>query len=1155
MITEEQEYIAKLKGEGYSSAQAYLLYKNRFKKNYSQQGELIQYTPKKGQLRLNDAQAMELNRGSGIDFTPEFAKSGYFVTDEQFEKERQERMMAQNQAENQRRYKITDITAETESPTANRRIWHDKKPEYYTGRQEVTEGKEYTTIPYSQWNAFKNSPEYMKYKGIPSPSMASMQGGGYAPQEYPTFFNNFNTTLTQTEQFDPNRPTQAGLNTHSNFQKAPQSGMYLDPLNNENIDNIPDFEMSQRMSQNKRYNTANNNYDENGNAVDQQSTQQTNQAGRLNIINPFGSVSLETALTTAGQGFGEGDPYKVGVGSSLAALKGARSFLQGYGTGKSDRDTYNNYVKNLNRDRRDSQTYGQQGGIKNSEVIASKAITDQGVGNVNLEGGEQVKRTDGLVQPVVGEPHIKNGKIAQGVNAQLNEGDKVLSDFIKLRAKDIKELKEQYKISLKVGDTPAKALKKIEAKIGLTKETNKLATLAEGLEKVLKIKDTTTKDLSLQTFQTLIATQNEKINSLKQISAVAFDDVFEMQEEQPKKGDGNQLFDKNGKEVTEKNEGVMQQGGVMEMAQKYGISKERAEELISMQMGGMQSAQEEVQEGQQSNPQEEQGEVSQEEQIMQMIMQSLQQGAKPEQIVEQLISMGLPQEQAVQVVQMVIEQAQTSQQEAPQMPQDNGQMMMAQEQQMAQQGGYAQQGKFIYNITTGQNEYRTNERTPLQHAKKGEAYGNIEAQKSMQFLYNNFPDIAQKQFKDNITVDKTGNVTFKKNIDLSIPQEAVRLAQVAKNSRMKNSADVILNNPSRFTEAEVKEAQRYKTEETYLDNADSKKGTADGIRGYDSMNGQFDSGRYSLGLDLVTPEDNQKLMGAGIRTLRQLKESPLLKDLSKDSQERVTEMIGLVGDKDADFAINEFTTKPEQTQKTETDVALQEKAKQVDYKAPQVKNVIPLLPENLRMFPSAIPPLRKSEINLERMQPIKATTEPYLAEQASQQLTNREQLVASGLPPQIQQALSASSGAAGQMAANDAISKVENYNRQNQFATDQFNIGQRAKEDITNEQFAQDYQTKMLGSIANTERDRNNFYIQSNLDNVNKWNTINDANVINARNENYQINPGVGVEYTPGYTQGINKMNSPTQEQLSKWTPEELQTYMRKKAIQDRNNL
>lgn len=1073
-MTEEQEYIAKLKGEGYSSAQAYLLYKNRFKKNYAQQGELIQYTPKKGQLRLDDAQAMELNRGSGIDFTPEFAKSGYFVTDAQFEKERQERLMAQNQAESQRKYKITDITAETQSPTANRRIWHDKKPEYYTGRQEVTEGKEYTTIPYSQWNDFKNSPEYMKYKGIPSPSMASMQGGGYAPQEYPTFFNNFNTTLPQTEQFDPNRPTQAGLNTYNNFQKVPQSGVYLDSLNNENIDNIPDFEMNQRMAQNKQYNTANNNYDENGNAINQQSPQQTNQAGRLNIINPFGGVSLETALTTAGQGFGEGDPYKVGVGSSLAALKGARSFLQGYGTGKSDRDTYNNYVKNLNRYRRDSQTYGQQGGIKNSEVIASKAITDQGVGNVNLENNEFVKRTDGLVQPVVGEPHIKNGKIAEGVNAQLNEGDKVLSDFIKLRAKDIKELKEQYKISLKVGDTPAKALKKIEAKIGLTKETNKLATLAEGLEKVLKIKDTTTKDLSLQTFQTLIATQNEKINSLKQISAVAFDDVFEMQEEQPKKGDGNQLFDKNGKEVAEKNEGVMQQGGVMEMAQKYGISKERAEELISMQMGGMQSAQEEVQEGQQSNPQEEQGEVSQEEQIIQMIMQSLQQGATPEQIVEQLISMGLPQEQAVQVVQMVIEQAQAPQQEAPQM----------QEEQMAMQGGgqvYAQSGTG-FSFSTRNTPKIANYDTEGVSILNQDTLDNVESIQSY-----------------------TGKGYGAKMADV---QKTIANHSWYFDTDAKKKA---------FTEAVLKKGEQpeVKAFQTAYNLELEKRARVVGIPESDIKNIISDVGFSNSGVKKL-----DGLFGAFTST------RPLYNFTKKDDK---------------------VVVKPE-VQKTETDVALEEKAKQVDYKAPQVRNVIPLLPENLRMFPSAIPPLRKSEINLERMQPIKATTEPYLAEQASQQLTNREQLVASGLPPQIQQALSASSGAAGQMAANDAISKVENYNRQNQFVTDQFNIGQRAKEDITNEQFRQDYQTKMLGSIANTERDRNNFYIQSNLDNVNKWNTINDANVINARNENYQINPGVGVEYTPGYTQNIS---SPylTAEQVSKMTADQVQDHYKKIAI------
>ena len=58
--------------------------------------------------------------------------------------------------------------------------------------------------------------------------------------------------------------------------------------------------------------------------------------------------------------------------------------------------------------------------------------------NVNLEGNEFVMRNDGQVQPVVGDKHIENGKKADGVNAQLEDGDKVLSNYVKLKPNDIK---------------------------------------------------------------------------------------------------------------------------------------------------------------------------------------------------------------------------------------------------------------------------------------------------------------------------------------------------------------------------------------------------------------------------------------------------------------------------------------------------------------------------------------------------------------------------------------------------------------------------------------------------------------------------------------------------------------------------------------------
>jgi hypothetical protein len=56
----------------------------------------------------------------------------------------------------------------------------------------------------------------------------------------------------------------------------------------------------------------------------------------------------------------------------------------------------------------------------------------------------------------------------------------------------------------------------------------------------------------------------------------------------------------------------------------------------------------------------------QQEQLMQMVAQALQQGASPEQIMQKLVEMGLPEEQAMQLVQMVAEQMQGGEEQAQQ---------------------------------------------------------------------------------------------------------------------------------------------------------------------------------------------------------------------------------------------------------------------------------------------------------------------------------------------------------------------------------------------------------------------------------------------------------------------------------------------------------
>jgi uncharacterized protein (DUF433 family) len=124
---------------------------------------------------------------------------------------------------------------------------------------------------------------------------------------------------------------------------------------------------------------------------------------------------------------------------------------------------------------------------------------------------------------------------------------------------------------------------------------------------------------------------------------------------------------------------------------QMGVPQEQAIQIVQMvvqQMQGQQQApQQEPQQappmmrgggymyqmGGEMAPQEASQQGAGAEQIVQAIMQMLQQGMQPEEIVAQLVQMGLPQEAAIQAVQMVMQQSQQGQQQ-PQPPYEQGMM-------------------------------------------------------------------------------------------------------------------------------------------------------------------------------------------------------------------------------------------------------------------------------------------------------------------------------------------------------------------------------------------------------------------------------------------------------------------------------------------------
>ena len=161
---------------------------------------------------------------------------------------------------------------------------------------------------------------------------------------------------------------------------------------------------------------------------------------------------------------------------------------------------------------------------------------------------------------------------------------------------------------------------------------------------------------------------------------------------------------------------------------------------------------------------------------------------------------------------------------------------------------------------------------------------------------------------------------------------------------------------------------------------------------------------------------------------------------------------------------------------------------------------------------SPMSPIAKETINIPRMDAIKTTAEPYLAEQERQRLTDVERIEQAGMSPQQTEALLAQGLSSSQMASNDAIAKVEQYNAQNQFQADQYNLGARSKEDIMNAQFRQNFQDKSMQTLANQEESMRNQYRSNFLQEQANSNKVINMNTANALNDNFAVTPS-GVEF------------------------------------------
>lgn len=608
--------------------------------------------------------------------------------------------------------------------------------------------------------------------------------------------------------------------------------------------------------------------------------------------------------------------------------------------------------------------------------------------NAEIEGGEYVLDSQG-VRKAEGKSHEKGG-----MPVKLEEGTKIISNHLKVGAQLAKQLSEMLDINVKATDTYSKVLDKYTAKSGLKEkndELEKYINLMEQEKKNPKNKDTS--NLNIAYISKKINELTNEKKPLEQERLEVFNMVFQAQEQE--------------KEDSEQEAYRMEMGGeITSIARKYGISEQRAMELLEL-------------------PQYKIG------------------GDKDKKKKKKTIT---------------------------------GEKKAA----------------------LGENKFSTRKREKQSAGK--EVYGDVEsAQEALQQLYRNFPDLVYSDdtLKNSVEIDNRGNLKFKNNVKLNTAQKVIGNLQSKMNDRMTASAQNVINNPGVYGEDAVKQAQEYLTNQTFNDKEIA--------RGFDSKLGQFTSGRYSMGMNLVTPEDKKFLNDNGIFTLRQLKNSPLRSKLSPDSLRNITDVEKQIGDTNADYAINQFDLKEEDVPGDETEKTLNLGERPTNWGLLD-------LPRRTKFYPTLQPSL-KVATRYNEIEPVKISPEQQLAEADR---TNQAMMT------QLSENLSGSQAAAAGigLAANDimnrnkVISDTNRFNAAAQGQADNYNaqIGDR-EQDMEN-QNALSYEQRTLRGISNYENDLNNLWNQDYEDRVDRWKTTEMINAQNAYNPQVQY---TGYGYARGW--------------------------------------
>lgn len=331
------------------------------------------------------------------------------------------------------------------------------------------------------------------------------------------------------------------------------------------------------MLNSKNGDSGNTNNADNTTNIDKESN--TNGKNTLSDVNPYGDFGMENSAMLLGASIKSKNALGIAGGAGKLLMQGLRNAVSGYAGVKKAQDV-SNEAKERDRLARASSSeyspvsYAQKGGLipNDSKLMTGNFLdgnNEHPNPNVEVERGEYLQTADGNTMEVLGKKHSEGGELVE-----LPPDTAVVSDYLKVGAKNATYFKKNFGINVSAGSTYATVLDRYKQKIGLTDLLDKETKLINKIKDQEGVGFESTRNINLQTL-------SEKVNELKPSKAEMEDKfnsftafVFDKQEKDKEKEKSKTDFMQDGGQVdASAPQGGGEQGEMEQLITAYAQAK------------------------------------------------------------------------------------------------------------------------------------------------------------------------------------------------------------------------------------------------------------------------------------------------------------------------------------------------------------------------------------------------------------------------------------------------------------------------------------------------------------------------------------------------------------------------------------------------------